>query len=114
MTFRLLNGIGSGVDFDFATFSFHVPSVLSAPKAATAATVKIRDTWISIVRICVPFVRRLRPSSRAGNQYTPSAFKRPPQSAARLESRNEQILLHARRPPGPNLHLRRRRPQYMS
>src|ERR1022692_1450249 len=49
---RLFNGNGAGVYFDFATFSFHVPSVLSAPKAATVVIARAISAWVRIVRIC--------------------------------------------------------------
>jgi hypothetical protein len=45
-------GIGAGVYFDFATFSFHVPSVLSAPRAATVVIASAISALVRIVRIC--------------------------------------------------------------
>src|ERR1039458_171138 len=45
-------GIGAGVYFDFATFSCHVPSVLSAPKAATVVIARAINALVRIVRIC--------------------------------------------------------------
>ena len=41
-------GIGAGVYFDFATSSFHVPTVLSAPKAATTIAAKIKHNLAAI------------------------------------------------------------------
>src|ERR1017187_1315193 len=73
---RLFNGNGAGVYFDFATFSFHVPIVLSAPKAARAATVNIRETWMNFVRNGVPFVQCLWLSGRAVNSIHTFAFNR--------------------------------------
>jgi hypothetical protein len=43
--------MGAGVDFDFATLSFHVPMVLSAPKAATAAIATVRHALMKNIRI---------------------------------------------------------------
>src|ERR1022692_4076036 len=49
---RLFNGNGAGVYVDLATFSFQVPMVLSAPKAATVVIARARITVLRIVRIC--------------------------------------------------------------
>jgi hypothetical protein len=40
------------VYFEFSTFSFHVPSVLSAPKAATVVIARAISALVRIVRIC--------------------------------------------------------------
>src|ERR1039457_5219685 len=45
-------GIGAGVYLDCATFSFHVPIVLSAPKAATVVIARAKTAVLRIVRIC--------------------------------------------------------------
>jgi hypothetical protein len=39
------------VYFDFATFSFQVPSVLSAPKAATVVIARVMSALVKSVRI---------------------------------------------------------------
>src|ERR1019366_2709707 len=52
VTVRLFNGNGAGVYFEFSTFSFHVPSVLSAPKAATVVIARAISALVRIVRIC--------------------------------------------------------------
>src|SRR5262245_43224216 len=45
-------GSGPGVYFDFSTASFHVPSVLSAPKAATVLIARTINVFVKAVRIC--------------------------------------------------------------
>src|ERR1035437_5217380 len=52
VTVRLFNGNGAGVYFDCATSSFHVPRVLSAPKAAKVVIARAISALVRIVRIC--------------------------------------------------------------
>src|ERR1019366_3289805 len=54
VTVRLLTGIGAGVYFDVSALSFHVPRVLSAPKAATVVIARAISVLVRIVRICQP------------------------------------------------------------
>ena len=73
MTVRLLMGIGAGVYFDFATSSFHVPSVLSAPKAATVVIARAISALVRIVRICqAPLNFGGRGCLRSNGAHTPT------------------------------------------
>ena len=51
---RLFTGIGAGVYVDFATLSFQVPMVLSAPKAATVVIARARS---ALAENCSHFVK---------------------------------------------------------
>src|ERR1700693_1634225 len=57
-TVRLFTGMGAGVYFDYSTFSFQVPIVLSAPRAARAVAAKIKNSLTSCFRIVVSFRAR--------------------------------------------------------
>jgi hypothetical protein len=47
VTVTLLSGIGEGVYFDFSGLNFHIPSELSAPKAATVVNAKAMSPWVN-------------------------------------------------------------------
>src|SRR5258708_27269204 len=61
---RLLTGIGAGVYFDFSTLNFQVPSVLSAPKAATVVITKAMKALMRGLRILFGLLGRFRRTQR--------------------------------------------------